>query len=84
MQTSSQNLLKKSKFRFAHRSYADALRLIGQTLVKFRPEFLEIELAHEVYYVRGRTQDAVRQSDAKHLESSPGSSEAEPNDFGHL
>jgi len=65
MQTSSQNLLKKSKFRFAHRSYADALRFIGQTLVKFRPEVLEIELSNEVYYVRGRTEKAARQSDAE-------------------
>ena len=82
MQTSSQNLLKKSKFRFAHRSYADALRFIGQTLVKFRPELLVIELANEVYYVRGRTQEASRESDAEQLASSPRSTDAEPDDLG--
>jgi hypothetical protein len=82
MQTSPQNLSKKSKFRLAHRSYAEALRFIGQTLVKFRPEFLEIELSKEVYYVRGRTQEAPRKSDAEHLESLPLSGEAESNGLG--
>ena len=65
METSSENIAKKDQFRLAHRSYAEALRFIGQTLLKFRPELLEIELLNDVYHVRGRTQEPAYQSDSK-------------------
>jgi hypothetical protein len=55
MQVSSDNISQKGKFRFAERSYAESLRLIGQVLLKFRPKNLEIQLVGGVYHVRGMT-----------------------------
>ena len=59
MQVSPENPLKRSKFRLADRSYAESVRLIGQTLVRirpefmFKPEFLEIQFSEGVYQLRG-------------------------------
>ena len=65
MQIPSDNPSQKSKFKLAHRSYAEALRFIGQTLLKFRPEFLEIELLNDVYHIRGKTPGAIHKSSSR-------------------
>jgi|RhiMetdeSRZDD1v2_1073273.scaffolds.fasta_scaffold308425_3 hypothetical protein len=65
MQSSSE------KFKLAHRSYAEALRFIGQTLPKFRPELLEIELSNDVYQIRGRTHEPIHQAASQSHKSLP-------------
>jgi len=84
MQTSSENFPKKDQFRLAHRSYGEALRFIGQTLLELRPERLEIELLNDVYHVRGRTQEPVHQSDSENQKSLPSSLCANADDADQL